>query len=201
MHGELTYPPTAPDTTYILHGQFTEADVLAWAPLVAYRLVVVCENLPTLTSRSEDVVVIDSTLQTKRKRDYHWPEALLRWRDRERALPVIAKMPTPLALAFLRCNCKDATLWRLLASVSYMLPDEYMHALFAFGVKPQEHRVVWPKKNAKGIPTPDGFRESDIYAEGLIHLSREVANEVRVKEPEALPVGVKKRKEGGVEWV
>jgi len=202
MRGEMQYPPTAPDTTYILHTKrFTEADAIRWAAIVPYRLVVILSRLPTLTAKSEEVVVIDPSLK-KKKRDYRMQtEAMLRWRDRDRARPEVAKLPIPLAFAFLRVNIGDIGLWRSLSRVAFMLPDEYTHALLTYGVEPIRARVQWPKKSAKAIDMPEGCRESDIYAEQIINLSREVANEVRTKQPDALPKGVKKRRQKGIDWV
>ena len=41
MHREMTCIPSAPGTTYILHTRkFTEDDIMDWAHIVSYRLVV-----------------------------------------------------------------------------------------------------------------------------------------------------------------
>ena len=202
MYGEMAYPPTTPDTTYILHTtRFKEKDALSWATIVPYRLVIVTSKLPTLTSKSEDIIVIDASL-AKKKDNWRMPaEAILRWRDRERAYSQAQKIPIPLALAFLRANNVSIDVWRLLADITYTLPDEYIRGVFGYAIQPQQARVAWPKKSIKKTPLLDGVRESDIYTEQIIELSRLVANEVRVKNPSCLPKRVKKRKEGGVEWL
>ena len=64
MHREMTCLPTAPGTTYILHTKkFTEEQILEWADIVAYRLVIIVETKPKLTKKSEDFVVVHDSLK------------------------------------------------------------------------------------------------------------------------------------------
>lgn len=202
MFGEMTYPPTASDTTYILHStRFKEADAIKWAAIVPYRLVIVTKKLPPLSDKSKRVVIVDENLRFKRN-DYNIQiEAVLRWRDRERALIESRKIPIPLTLSFLRRNIHDIDLWRMLAKSSFTLPDEYIHAILAWFIQPMKGVTRWPKKKQAGIELPSGIRESDVYAEQIANLSRHVANEIRVKEPTRLPKGIKKGYEGGLEWI
>ena len=60
MYGDITVPPTAPDTTFILHNKsFGEADAIYWSPIISHRLVVVVDKVPKLTAASEDCVIVD----------------------------------------------------------------------------------------------------------------------------------------------
>ena len=86
MERTMQYPPTADNRTYILRNpkQFNEIDVLEWSPSISYRLVVVVDKLPRLTSKSEDLVIIHPSLERKKESFYRNAVALLRWKDRER---------------------------------------------------------------------------------------------------------------------
>lgn len=87
MYGEITVPPTTPDTTFILHNKsFSEDDVLYWAPIIQHRLVVVVDKLPKLSEASEDYVIIDQALKVKDKDFTRSIRAALCWVDRDRAL-------------------------------------------------------------------------------------------------------------------
>ena len=66
MHREMTCIPSAPGTTYILHTRkFTEDDILQWAEIVSYRLVIILDKKPKLTKKSEDYVVVHKSLKAK----------------------------------------------------------------------------------------------------------------------------------------
>lgn len=202
MHNEITSPPTAPDTTYILHTRkFSESDILEWSPVVKYRLVVILPKLPTLTRKSEDVVIVHRSLNKTKESFMPMIDAMLRWPDRKRALPRIKQIPIPLALSVWRTNRPgDIITARQLARVVFTLPDSYAHAVLCFFIKPDRSKVKWAKKK-KDEDLPSGFRSSDAYCVDLIKLAPAVANHIRATEPEALPKGVKKKPEVVSEWL
>ena len=202
MHREMTCIPSAPGTTYILHTRkFTEENILEWASVVAYRLVVVLDKKPKLTKKSEDFVVVHDSL--KDKPDPIGPAigAMMRWRDRNAAHQVVKSLPVPLALAVWRnAHPDDITTARRLAKVSFTLPDEYAHAVFTYSINPNKpSRRLKPKK--EDYEVPHGFRLSDLYTEDLIRLAPEVANKVRTTDIQALPKGVRKTKQAVLDWL
>ena len=202
MHREMTCLPTAPGTTYILHiNKFTEDDIMEWAEIVSYRLVIVLDKKPKLTKRSEDYVVVHQSL--KAKPDAIGPAigAMMRWRDRMKAAPLIQTMPIPVALAVWRnAHPDDISTARRLAQVSFTLPPEYTFAVLAWSINPNKpsRRL---KPNKEDYEVPHGFRTSDIYTEDLIRLAPDVANKVRTVDIEALPKGVKKTKQAVLDWL
>jgi hypothetical protein len=202
MHNQITSPPTAPDTTYILHTRkFSESDILEWSPIVKYRLVVILPKLPTLTKKSEDVVIVHRSLRLGKESWSPMIDAMLRWSDRRRALPRIQQLPIPLAISAWRTNRPDdIRTARLLAAISFTLPDEYAHAVLCLFVKPDRSKVKWAKKK-KHDELPSSFRSTDAYCVDLIKLAPAVANHIRATEPSALPKGVKKRPEVVSEWL
>ena len=202
MHRELTCLPTAPGTTYILHTRkFTEDDIMEWAEIVSYRLVIILDKKPKLTKKSEDFVVVHDSL--KDKPDPVGPAigAMMRWRDRKSASKLVKTLPVPLALAVWRnAHPDDIDTARRLAKVSFTLPDEYAHAVFTYSINPNKpSRKAKPKKEDGEIP--HGFRESDLYTEDLIRLAPDVANKIRTVDIKALPKGVKKTKQAVLDWL
>ena len=202
MHREMTCLPTAPGTTYILHiRKFTEDQIMEWAELVAYRLVIVLDKKPKLTKKSEDFVVVHESL--KAKPDSIGPAigALMRWRDRKAASKLIKQLPIPVALAVWRnAHPDDIDTARRLSQVSFVLPDEYAHAVFTWSINPNKpSRRLKPKKDDYEVP--HGFRESDVYTEDLIRLAPDVANKIRTIDKEALPKGVRKTKQAVLDWL
>ena len=202
MHRELTTPPTAPDTTFILHSdRFAEKDVLYWAPVVPYRLVVVCNKAPRLTSASEDLAILDATLKIP-KADYgRAMRAALCWADRDRAHRALEPVPLPLANAFVRANVDDIEVGRLLARCRYVLHDDYTRAVIAYGV-PQVRDFSYPPKSASSIDIlPGSMRKSDAHWDVIVRNDTAVTNEVRRDEPDALPKGVLKKQQEQLEWL
>ena len=202
MRGRMTSPPTAPDVTYILHvPKWSEDDTEEWIGLVAHRLVVVLPKKPKLTARTKDLVILhDSFIEVA---DEIGPAigAMMRWRNRNAAWPVVQNLPIPVALAVWRNNHPDdIDSARRLAKVSFVLPNLYAHAVFTFSVNPMK-----PGRRLKVVKDDDelpiGFRESDHYAVELVKLAPDVANKVRVQAPETLPKGVKKRQTQVMEWL
>ena len=202
MRGRMTSPPTAPDVTYILHvAKWSEDDTEEWIGLVAHRLVVVLPKKPKLTARTKDLVILhDSFIEVA---DEIGPAigAMMRWRNRNAAWPVVQNLPIPVALAVWRNNHPDdIDSARRLAKVSFVLPNLYAHAVFTFSVNPMK-----PGRRLKVVKDDDelpiGFRESDHYAVELVKLAPDVANKVRVQAPETLPKGVKKRQTQVMEWL
>jgi len=203
MHNEITYPPTAPDTTYILHtNKFTEADCITWEPLISHRLVVVTSKKPKITAKSSDFVIIDNNLRdnkvgfTRQLKSWH------SWSDRGRTMPLIAEVPHPLTMAFFRTNhINDIESARLLSQTIFTLPDSYTNAVFAFSVKPKSTRMDWPTKKVAEASPPDQFRISDIYWMTLSKHAPEVQNMIRAVDTAQLPKGVAKRQTSIVEWL
>lgn len=203
MRRELSTPPTAPDMTFILHSDgFSEKDVLYWAPIVPYRLVVVTSKMPRLTSASENIAILDATLKSVPKPDYgRAMRAALCWADRERASRALSDVPMPLANAFVEANSTDIEVGRLLARCRFHLHDDYARAVITYGVEPVR-QFAWPKSSKGEVYIlPSDMRESDRYWDTIVHNDVSVANEVRRDEPDALPADMKKRKERGMEWL
>jgi len=202
MHREMTCLPTAPGTTYILHvRKFTEEDILEWVNIVAYRLVIVLDKKPKLTKKSEDFVVVHESLKAKADPIGPGIGAMMRWRDRSAAHQVIKTLPIPVGLAVWRnAHPDDIATARRLAQVSFTLPNEYAHAVFAYSINPNKpSRRLKPKK--EDYEVPHGFRLSDLYTEDLIRLAPDVANKVRTVDIQALPKGVKKTKQAVLGWL
>ena len=202
MHREMTCLPTAPGTTYILHTKkFTEEQILEWADIVAYRLVIIVETKPKLTKKSEDFVVVHDSL--KKLPDLIGPSigAMMRWRDRKAAANLVKQLPIPVALAVWRnAHPDDIDTARRLAQVAFTLPDEYAHAVLTYSINPNKpSRRLKPKKDDYEVP--HGFRLSDLYTEDLIRLAPNVANKIRTVDIEALPKGVKKTKQAVLDWL
>jgi len=203
MHKEMTYPPTAPDTTYILHSKkFTEADCITWAPLIAHRLVIVTDKKPRITDKSSDFVIIDNNLKNDTGGFIRQLKAWHTWADRKRAMPLISQVPLPLTMSFFRVNhLEDIESARLLAQTIYTLPDSYTNAVLAYSVKPKPTRMNWPSKYLKEGYPPEQFRISDMYWKVLATHAPEVQNLIRATDITKLPRGVPKRQSSIVEWI
>ena len=135
MYGEITVPPTTPDTTLILHNKsFSEADVLYWAPIIQHRFVVVVDKLPKLSEASEDYVIIDQALKVKDKDFTRSIRAALCWVDRDRALNALRPVPLALMNAFIKANVDNMQVGRLLARCRFTLHDDYARAVMAYGI-------------------------------------------------------------------
>tara|TARA_Y100000593_G_scaffold24285_3_gene48358 strand:- start:821 stop:1492 length:672 start_codon:yes stop_codon:yes gene_type:complete len=203
MHRELTYPPTTPGVTYILHSnKWKESDIMEWYDLVPHRLVVIMDKLPKLTDKSKDVVIIHKSLKYKKQSWYRHTEAALKWENRTRALPLIEEMPKPLLAVWLKANRPhDIITERMLARTRYFLPEEYTSAVIAFSIKPVRGQLQWPTKKPKPEVMPPQFRESDVHWEILAEHAPEVTNLIRRTTPEDLPKKVNKRQTSLVEWL
>ena len=173
-------------------------DAVWWATRVAYRLVVCPLRKPKL-SNSETNVILD----WDEKRD-SWEiacKSIIQWGDRRRVAKAIKNAPIPLLLSWLKANNKDIEVWRLLAKSSFTLPQIYQEAIIAYGVKSKRGRVQYPKRKGSEKTWIPNCRESDIYAEIIVGLSDDVANELRDIDSTAIPKGVKKRKQKTTRWV
>jgi len=203
MHNEMTSPPTAPGTTYILHTRkFSEAEILEWGPLISYRLVVILPRAPSLSKKCDDLVIIHHSLPSMKQSWSRFIDAMLRWDNRRRAFEQVKELPIPLALSVWKANRPgDIRTARLLAQVTFTLPDPYAHAVLAYSIRPDRRRPVWGKKKKGEDELPIGFRLSDAYCFDLIRLAPEIANVVRSTDPDALPKGVKKKPEVVSEWL
>ncbi len=196
---EITNAPTKNDTTYIFHvRRVTEKEILAWQEVVNYRLVFVIDKLPKISGKTKDSIIIDKSLIIRKSDFKREVGAMLNWGNREQTAKYIEKLPTPLALSFLRENRKDIGLWRLLADCVFVLPDEYAKAILSYGVE-AGRGMKWPKRKTTAKERPDCFRESDVYWEHLLECSANVRNDVR--DTGKVPKGVKKKKESILEWI
>ena len=119
MRGEMTYPPTSKDTTYIVYGYKPKEDeILYWNKVCPYRLVYVVNKLPKMKQSTKDEIIID---MSNTKQSYNRQiEAIFKWPDRLRVYNQIQQVPIPLILAFLKVNRpNNMKLWRLLSDVTF----------------------------------------------------------------------------------
>ena len=201
MTGKIDTPPSNPDTTYILRtDRFTQKDVEAWLPYVGNRLVVCTEKPPVITGDLQDSVIIDEWA-TRQGRSYlNDVMAMLSWKDRKRVWYAIRELPIPYGLAFLRQNRDDIALWRRIAQANMELPDEYVRAIFAYGVEASHEKTKWPKKNKDVQDVPLPFRQTDKYWKEILEGNDSAANEIRDKAVE-IPKNINKTKVGANEWI
>ena len=197
----LKHPPTAPDTTYLVHQtKITEKEITHWVGLVPYRLVFVIKKLPRLSKETKEAIIIDKRPAESKNSHKKQIDALFRWGDRRRVHNLFVGTPVALALAFVRQNNKDIRLWRMLADVSFTLPTEYAEAVLVYGIKPSNKSVVWPKKSKKDDEAPPQFRQSDKYWRKIIDIEPKVRNQIRTQTPDKAPTTMKKRREKTHEW-
>tara|TARA_R100000995_G_scaffold35555_1_gene16245 strand:- start:19151 stop:19759 length:609 start_codon:yes stop_codon:yes gene_type:complete len=202
MFGVMCSPPINENTTYIFHtDKFTEKNVLEWLPEIRHRLVIVTDKYPKITKKSEGSVIIDESLEKRKKENYvRACSAMLSWSDRDRVLSEIENAPIPLALAFARANIPhQMDFWREIAG-TLILDDEYTKALIAFGITPDVRHVKYPTKKRVQEEIPYPFTSRDKYWETIIKNNKAVANEVRDTN-EVLPSKMKKKKERVNEWI
>ena len=194
------FSPTAPDTTYILRNvKLTKEQCEYLAGVVPYRLVSVCEKKPKLSE--SDSIIYEGSWKQESKNWNRAIDAMLRWDDRNRVYQELLKVPVPYLLAYVRENVKDIDLWRRINEASFEVPERVIQALLAHRIK-SARRYKHPKRKSKDSESiPEGFRQSDVYAELIVAQSDSVANEVRAKDVDSLPKGVKKRKQKTTEWL
>ncbi len=202
MYGDITINPTAPDTTYILHNKkLSEDDLIFWASVIPYRMVLVVEKSPKLTSKSEHCVILDQNMKVKKDQFHRSMRAALCWTDRDRAYKALQTVPMPLANAFINANVNDIEVGRLLAQCKYTLHGDYTNAIVAYGVKPVSNFVFPSKRNRNTDILPLDVRSSDRYMEIIAANDPIVTNEIRRDNVEALPKGVNKKQEKVIEWI
>ena len=202
MYGEITVPPTTPDTTFILHNKsLSEADVLYWAPVIQHRLVVVVDKLPKLSEASEDYVIIDQALKVKDKDFTRSIRAALCWVDRDRALNALRPVPLALMNAFIKANVDNMQVGRLLARCRFTLHDDYTRAVMAYGIYPVSN-FKWPKKSHNNdYILPSEMRRTDKHLGVILNNDIVVSNAIRRDAPDTLPKGLPKRKQNVIEWL
>tara|TARA_Y100001963_G_scaffold136230_1_gene198677 strand:- start:1001 stop:1675 length:675 start_codon:yes stop_codon:yes gene_type:complete len=203
-HRGLATPPTAPDTTFIVHdNKMTEKKASEWADVVPFRMVIVTEKAVNLKGNDERVFA-DNTVSNRKQSYRRNVESIFRWTDRDRVHSILDGTPLPLITSFLRVNCpEDIETARRLAQVRYQLPDQYSYSVLAFSIKPRAGKVVWPSKRPASKPEGRSIpfiRASDNYVTDLLALNPRLRNEVREKS-DSLPKGVKKTKESVGEWL
>ena len=194
------YPPTAPDTTYILHdNKFSEKDAEGWVEYIPYRLIVVTEKQTINTN--DERVFCDKTVGGRKVSYRRNIEALFKWVDRLRVMKYIKSIPLPLVGSFLRVNrVDDIDTARRLAKTRYQLPDEYTHSILAYSIQAGASKVTWPKRHPNKVGDSIPFtRASDKYADDLLALAPTIRNELRDKGVEMK--GMKKTKESVTEWL
>ncbi len=204
MYKSITYPPTAPNTTYILHtNKVVMSDLIEWLPLISYRLVVVTDKKPTIPKHLQDEIVIHPSLNKDKTNHFNAINPIFRWSDRLRVFNGLVGVPMPLILAFLKANrTTDIETFRRLAKSTYTLPEIYSQAILAYSVQPISGRVEWPKKNPKSDePNSTIFRHSDEYQDIISLYAEDVLNVIRVIAPEEVPKGQPKRQTSIVEWL
>jgi len=201
MFNEMNTSPSVPNLTCILHSdKFTEKDALEWHTLISHRLVIVTEKKPKLTGKSEDFVILDSTLDKEADDYIRAIQCVFRVRDRDFVFEQIQSVPVPLLASFVAANRPDdITLHRLINQTKYTLPEKYLRAIVAYGITPSGERVKWPKKKAKEEHPPKPFRSSDLYWREILENDASVRNEVRDEGDEVK--GLKKTKEKVVGWI
>jgi len=202
MYGDITVSPSAPDTTFILHNmKFSEADVLYWSPIVAYRMVVVVDKPPKLSSKVDDCVIIDQNLKVADTDYSRAIRAALCWADRDRAYNVLKPIPLPLMNAFVKVNVDSMRIGKLLAQCRYNLHDDYTRAALAYGINPVSN-FKWPKKSNKNdYILPSNMRKSDKHLEVILSNDTIVSNAIRRDSPESLPKDLPKRKQEAIKWL
>lgn len=191
--------PNVADLTVIVHDRKPKAAHYAkWLDYIAYRMVVVCEEPPKM---KDERVIYDGTFP-KKKDHVRAIDATLRWRDRKKAFAQTRTVPMPLLLSFLRANNRDIGLWRMLAQAFTKTPEVFQQALACFAHRPVSRMNYPKKKKVCAEERPSMIRESDVYWEEIVRKSAEQANIVRSHAPEALPKGMKKRKQNdGDGWL
>ena len=194
--------PTSKDITYIVyHYKPKEDEILYWNKVCPYRLVYVLSKLPKMKQSTKDEIIID---MPNTKQSYNRQiESIFKWPDRLRVYSQIRQVPIPLIIAFLKVNRpNDIKLWRLLSDVTFTLNDDYVYALLAFGVQYKRDKLIWPKKKSKYTDEiPSNFRVGDKWWRHIVESSPQVANKLRDEEIKSLPKGMKKKKEGVLEWL
>lgn len=202
MYGEMTILPTVPDTTFIYHtNTFSEKDAIMWAEVVPYRMVLVVDKMPKLTKASEHCVIIDQATKAKQDDFSRSMRAALCWADRDRAHKAIGQVPMALANSFVKVNVRDINIGRLLARCRYTLHDDYPKAAIAYGVSPVSN-FKWPTKKKQTLDIVAlGIRRTDKHMGIIVNNDLFVSNEIRVNQPESLPIGLPKKKQKVIEWL
>lgn len=202
MVGKIDTSLSGKDTTYILRtDRFNEAEVKKWLPFIENRLVVCIEKAPKISKDIQDHVIIDSSLQKPNDKTLlNSVVAMLSWPDRKRVWHQIQGLPIPYALAFLRVNRDDINLWRRIALNNMEVDDDFITAIFAYGVEPDRKKTVWPKKAKAVDEAPAPFRQNDEHWRMIVDNDVLVANEIR-RTASQLPKGMKKTVEKVNTWL
>tara|TARA_Y100001963_G_scaffold31837_1_gene43901 strand:+ start:4120 stop:4791 length:672 start_codon:yes stop_codon:yes gene_type:complete len=196
------FTPTAPDITYIVRDVRLNKEQCEYlAGVVPYRLVSVSERKPNVSESECNSIILEGQWGGEKKNWNRAIDAMLRWDDRNRVYQELVKVPVPYLLAYVRENIKDIELWRRINEASFEVPERVIQALLAHRIKSARHYTHPKRKKKDSEITPEGFRDSDVYAGIIVAQSDSVANEVRAKDVDSLPKGVKKRKQKTTEWL
>ena len=204
---DITYAPTAPETTYIVYKEkVKESELLQWIDIVSFRLVFVVDKLPKLSKTTKERIIIHESLNPKTDSYNKAIQAIWRFNDRQYVYSLLRQTntPVPLAVAWMKANHDSGVIkWRRMAAVQFTLPDYYAHAIMAFCVRSDGQNPKWPKgsnKNNDG-DIPLHCRETDLYARLLIDSSVDIRNDIRDKVPKEQQSIIRKRKEPNLEWL
>jgi len=122
------------------------------------------------------------------------------WKDRQRVFHQISCVPIPLLISFTQANRpEDLNLLRLIVNNPYTIPADFVRSALAFGIKPMQEEVIFPKKPGSD-PPPLPFTARDEYWREITEREPRVANQIR-EQADTIPKGIKKRKEAVSEWV
>ena len=204
---DLTYLPTAPNTTYIVFkNKLKEKEILDWIDIVSFRLVFVVDKIPKLSKTTKERIIIHESLNPSTESYNKAIQAIWKYGDRQYVYSLLkqTKTPVPLAVAWMKANTRfDAQKWRRMAAVQFTLSDTYAHAIMAFCVHPTGQNPQWPKagnKNQWDEP-PLMCRDSDLYAKTILDASPEMRNEIRDTVPQEKQNIIRKRRETILEWL
>ena len=201
MVGRLDTPLSGKDTTYILRtDRFNESEVKKWLHYIENRLVVCIDKAPKIKEMKDHVIIDDSLKNPSDKTLLNSVVAMLSWPDRKRVWHQIQGLPIPYALAFLRGNRDDINLWRRIAVNNMEIDDEFITAIFSYGVEPDKKKTVWPKKTKAVEEAPAPFRQNDEHWRIILDNDALVANEIR-RTADKLPKGMKKTVEKVNTWL
>ena len=204
---DITYLPTAPETTYIVYKEkVKEKDILDWIDIVSFRLVFVVDSMPKLSKTTKEKIIIHESLNPKTDSYNKAIQAIWKFNDRQYVYSLLKETntPIPLAVAWMKANYdSDPQKWRRMADVMFTLPDYYAHAIMAFCVRSDGQNPKWPKggnKNDSG-ELPLNIRETDLYGRKLIDSLGDIRNEIRDKTPKEEQTIITKRRENILEWL
>ena len=203
LYDVLDVIPDQEDTTYILRVKKVNEQVIkSCLPYLKGRLIISCEKLPKLSKDMKALVNIENDKpKVTRNPFFHALTIVFKETDRLRAYQHAQQLPIPLSLSYLKSNVTDIEFFRTFSKIGFELNEQYTHALIAYGVKPSYNRINPPKKREQEKEIPSPFRRSDRHWKIIISNSDSVANQVRIRDKDKLPKGVRKSLKEEAHWV